>query len=474
MFWHHSWILWYRWCRTQFVLQVVGGDGMTRAECLFGGLPDQAAPPAAGRGMPRLRQPERNQPGWQIAALDDLVAGDHPVRAVWVFAGGLDLGELHDAVKAREGVPGQAPPAPELMLALWLWATVDGVGSARQLNKLCQEHLAYRWLCGGVSMNYHTLADFRVAHGAVLERLLADGVAALVAEGLVALDVLAQDGMRVRAAAGAGSFRGRRRLQELAVAAKARVERLRTELESDPAVGNRRRQAARQRAARDREERLTAARDRMAELEAERARRAQKNKAQVAQQKEPRASTTDAEARSMKMADGGFRPAYNLQIVSAPQSQIILAVDVDTTGSDHGLARGGLERLAAGGIAPADYLVDGGFAKNQDIEWAYQRGTRVWCPAMHNKHGTQPYAPRPADGPGVADWRQRMASERSTVMYKQRCTAECPNAAARRMGLTRLLVRGKEKVRTVLRWFALAHNMLRAFALRRAAAAAAA
>jgi hypothetical protein len=171
----------------------------------------------------------------------------------------------------------------------------------------------------------------------------------------------------------------------------------------------------------------------------------------------------------MKMADGGFRPAYNLQIVSAPQRQIILAV-----GSDHGLARRGLEQLAAGDIEPADYLVDGGFAKNEDIEWAHQRGTRLWCPAMHNKHGTQPYAPRPEDTPGVADWRQRMASARSTVMYKQRCIAECPNAEARRMGLTRLLVRGKEKARTVLLWFALAHNMLRALALRRAAAAVAA
>jgi hypothetical protein len=124
---------------------------------------------------------------------------------VWAFAAALDLRDLHDAVKAREGVPGQAPPAHELMMALWLWATVDGVGSARQLAKLCQEHLAYRWLCGGVSMNYHTLSDFRVAHATLLERLLTNGVAALVAAGLVALDVLAQDGLRVRAAAGAGS-----------------------------------------------------------------------------------------------------------------------------------------------------------------------------------------------------------------------------------------------------------------------------
>jgi transposase len=402
-------------------------------------------------------------------AIDDLVARDHPVRAVWAFVGTLDLRCLHDAVKAREGVPGQAPPAPELMLALWLWATVDGVGSARQLDKLCAEHLAYRWLCGGVSMNYHTLADFRTAHGDVLEQLLADGVAALVAEGLVALDVLAQDGVRVRAAAGAGSFRRRPRLAELAAAAKARAARLSEELDSDPAAGNRRRQAAQQRAARECEERVRAALDRMSELEAERARRTKTNKAEVSKQKEPRASTTDAEARSIKMADGGFRPAYNLQIVSAPASQVVVAVDLDTTGSDRGLARRGLERLASCGIKPADYLVDGGFTKNEDIEWADAGGVKLWCPAIHNKHRTDPYAARSEDGPGVADWRQRMPSERGIVLYKERCKAECPNAWARRMGLTRLLVRGKQKVRAVLLWFALAHNMLRALALRQQA-----
>ena len=446
---------------------------MTGAECLFAALPDQPVPPAPGRGMPRLRQPERFQPGWQIAAIDDLVARDHPVRAVWAFVETLDLRSLHDAVKAREGVPGQAPPAPELMLALWLWATVDGVGSARQLDKLCGEHLAYRWLCGGVSMNYHTLADFRTAHGDVLERLLSDGVAALVAEGLVALDVLAQDGVRVRAAAGAASFRRRPRLEELAAAAKARVARLREELDSDPAAGNRRQQAAQQRAAREREERVKAALDRMSELEVERARRAKTNKSQTAKQKAPRASTTDAEARSIKMADGGFRPAYNLQIVSTPASQVIVAVDLDSTGSDHGLARRSLEGLAGCGIKPADYLVDGGFAKNEDIEWAEASGIKLWCPAVHNKHRTDPYAARSDDGPGVADWRRRMASEPGKALYKERSKAECCNAWGRRMGLGRLLVRGTQKARVVLLWFALAHNMLRAFALRRAATAAA-
>jgi transposase len=434
---------------------------------LFGELPEQLVPEAPGRGTPRLRQPERHQPGWQIAAIDDLVARDHPVRAVWGFVQGLDLRALHDAVKAREGVPGQAPAAPELMMALWLWATVDGVGSARQLARLCEQHLAYRWLCGGVSMNYHTLSDFRVAHAALLDQLLAGGVAALVQEGLVALDVLAQDGLRVRAAAGAGSFRRRERLGKLAAAAKARVARLHAELEADPAAGDRRQRAAQQRAAREREERVQAALDRMSELEAERARREKTNKAEVSRQKEPRASTTDAEARAMKLADGGFRPAYNLQIVTAPQGQVVVAVDIDTTGSDRGLARPVLEQLGAAGTRPSDYLVDGGFTKNDDIEWAHHSGIRLWCPPVHSKHGSDPYAPRPDDKPGVADWRRRMASEPGKALYKERSKAECANAWARRMGLTRLLVRGKEKARTVLLWFALAHNMLRAFALRR-------
>jgi transposase len=439
---------------------------MSEEKELFNGLPEHRVPAAAGRSGARLRQPERHQLGWQAITLDELVAPDHLVRAVWAFASGLDLRELLDAVKAREGAPGQAPPSPALLMALWLWATVEDVGSARELARLCAEHVAYRWLCGGVSMNYHTLSDFRSAHGALLDRLLSSGVASLTEQGLVSLDVLAQDGLRVRAAAGSGSFRRRPRLEELHAAARERVERLRGELASDAGASNRRQRAAQERAARDREARVKAALGRMPELEAERERRRKTNKTEVEKQKEPRASTTDPEARSMKMPDGGYRPAYNLQIISAPASQVIVAVDVDTTGSDRGLARRGLERLAERGIKPSHHLVDGGFAKNEDIEWGHDRKTTLWCPAVKNKHRTDPYAPRADDGPGVADWRRRMRSEFGTAMYKERCKAERSNAWARRMGLSRLLLRGKEKARTTLLWFALAHNMLREFALR--------
>jgi transposase len=432
---------------------------------LFTDLPEQRGPKVEGRGTPRLRVPERDQVGMHWAALNDLIPDDHPVRAVWAFVGGLELSPLQEAIKAREGVPGHPPAAPELMMALWLWATVDGVGSARRLDQLCREHLAYRWLCGGVSTNYHSLSDFRTAHTQLLDQLLERGVAALVAAGLVSLDTLAQDGLRVRASAGAGSFRRRKRLEELRAAAQARVARLRGELETDPAAGDRRQRAAQERAAREREARVAAAQERMRELEVERARREKTNKTEVAKQKEPRASTTDAEARVMKMADGGFRPAYNMQLVSEPTTQVIVAVDVETSGSDRGLARPTIEALRTSGQSPSDYLVDGGFTKNSDIEWAHASGTRLWCPPGQSKHGSDPYAPKQDDSAGVADWRKRMASEAGKQMYRRRAQHECINAGARRMGLVQLTVRGKAKARTVLQWFALAHNMLRSFAL---------
>jgi transposase len=432
---------------------------------LFADLPEQRGRKVEGRGTPRLRVPERDQVGMHWAALNDLIPDDHPVRAVWAFVGGLELSPLQEAIKAREGVPGHPPAAPELMMALWLWATVDGVGSARRLDQLCREHLAYRWLCGGVSTNYHSLSDFRTAHTQLLDQLLERGVAALVAAGLVSLDTLAQDGLRVRASAGAGSFRRRKRWEELRAAAQARVARLRGELETDPAAGDRRQRAAQERAAREREARVAAAQERMRELEVERARREKTNKTEVAKQKEPRASTTDAEARVMKMADGGFRPAYNMQLVSEPTTQVIVAVDVETSGSDRGLARPTIEALRTSGQSPSDYLVDGGFTKNSDIEWAHASGTRLWCPPGQSKHGSDPYAPKQDDSAGVADWRKRMASEAGKQMYRRRAQHECINAGARRMGLVQLTVRGKAKARTVLQWFALAHNMLRSFAL---------
>lgn len=450
---------------------------MSEPDELFEELPEGPAPAAreAVVGAPRLRTAQRDQIELQVVDLESLVASDHPARAVWAYVERLDLSEQLAAIKAREGEPGRPSADPKILMALWLYGTIDGVGSARLLAGLCETHTAYRWICGGVSMNYHTLSDFRGDQVTLLDRLLVQGVAALVSEGLVRLEQLAQDGVRIRASAGSSSYRRRPRLESLLEEAEERVATLKAELEADPAASTARRRAAQARAARERVDQIEAALERLKELEAQRERRAKKHKKATEKQKEPRASTTDAEARVMKMADGGYRPAYNGQLASDPQTQVIVAVALDTTGSDGGLMRPMQEKIAAAyGQAPQRYLVDGGFNKSEDIEAAHAAGIAVFAPPSNNKHKTDPFAPREEDGPGTAAWRQRMASDEGKAIYRERAKHECINAHLRNRGGQRLLVRGREKVRAVLLWFAVAHNLLRAAALRGAAAQAAA
>jgi Transposase DDE domain/Transposase domain (DUF772) len=337
-----------------------------------------------------------------------------------------------------------------------------GVGSARELDRLCEHHAAYMWICGGVSMNYHTLSDFRTRHVDVLDQLLTESVASLMAEGLVSLDRVAQDGMKVRASAGAASFRRKMTLEELLVEAKQQVEALRSELEADPAGATDRQRAARQRAAEEREERIRAALNQIPQIEAAK-KAADKDKA--------RASTTDADARTMKMGDGGFRPAFNVQFATATDSHVITGVEVTNSGGDQGQMAPMVEQHQTRyGETPDEILVDGGFVKKEDIDTvsAPQGSTTVFSPVMKSKDPNRDaHEPRSDDSPAVAEWRRRMATNEAKEIYKQRAsTAECSNAQARNRGLQRFLVRGLRKVKAVALWYALAHNLLRAAALR--------
>jgi hypothetical protein len=350
-----------------------------------------------------------------------------------------------------------------LLLALWLYATSDGVGSARALGRLCESHDAYRWLLGGVSVNYHTLADFRVGHGELLDRLLTENVATLCACGLIDLGKLAQDGVRIRAGAGASSYRRRARLEDHLARAREVVEQLKREVDDDPEASNRRIRAARQRAARERVERVEAAIETLGKVEAQRERRMKTNRKQTEKQKEPRASTTDPEVRIIKMADGGFRPAVNVQVVTVEAEQIVVAVEPSTVGSDRGLMQPMLEKVreCLGGL-PARHLADGGFTAAADIEWAHREGVAVYCPPTKSKNGSDPFQPRPNDGPGVLAWRSRMASEEGKAQYRRRAISECIHARWRNWNLIRLNVRGHGKVAAVMLWHALANNILQA------------
>jgi transposase len=433
------------------------GDG------LFSDLPNQEQPPArVDAGRPRLREPVRDQVELRPVDLDALLAPEHQARVIWDYVQKLDLRELEAAVRAREHTPGQAPVSPRLLLALWLYATSQGIGSARALARLCESHDAYRWLCGGVSVNYHGLSDFRSAHPDLLDRLLIENVASLSVAGVIDLDEVVQDGVRVRASAGAGSFRRQKKLHKELRKATRLLDRLKQENDDDPDASNRRIRAAQERAAREREARVQAALGQLAHIEAQRSSKANRNnKKKGTKRSEPRASTTDPDARVMKMADGGFRPAYNCQIASVADGQIAIAVTVQTVGSDRGLMRPMLEVLQERyDRAPKRHLVDGGFNKNEDIEWAAARGTKVYGPVTNSKHKTDPYAPRTDDGPGVAAWRRRMKSSHGKSVYKRRAPGECINARFRNWGLRQFTLRGRDKVLTVLRWLALANNVL--------------
>jgi transposase len=425
---------------------------------LFSELPDQPRPQGTEdtRGAPRMREPVRDQIELRAVDIDSLVGQDHKVRLFWAYVIALDLRELEDRIKAREHTPGHPPIAPRLLLALWLYATSEGVGSARALERLCKSHDAYRWLCGGVSVNYHTLADFRVSCADLLDRLLAEHVAALAKAGLIDLATLTQDGVRVRASAGAASFRREATLEQRLAAATAIVEELKREVDEHPDASNQRIKAAKERAARERVERIEAAQKALEEIKAQRQERENK-RPNGKKPKEPRASSTDPEARVMKMADGGFRPAYNVQVASAAGEQIVVAVEVCNTGSDRGLMRPMLEQLPT---LPGRYLTDGGFCSAQDIEWAHGKGVEVYCPPTQSKHGTNPYLPRRDDGAGVLAWRARMDSEAGKAQYKARSICECIHACWRNWDLRQLIVRGMEKVRAVVLWYALTNNIL--------------
>lgn len=456
---------------------------------LFGELPEQiGAKREVGVGALRLWEPERDAIELRAMSLDSLIGADHPARLIWAYVLRLDLRELEKLIKAREGVAGHPAITPRLLLGLWLYATSEGVVSARLLARLCERDDVYRWFCGGVGVNHRTLGEFRVDHGELLNRLLAQSVTALAAEGLIDLDMLAQDGVRVRASAGASSFRRRARLEQRIAEVKAILMELAKEVESDPAANEQRLRKRRAQRAAERLSRLEAAVAKVAEIEAQQPKSNPKKESKPKaappdgeapqtkdgkRPKEPRASTTDPDARVVKMADGGFRPAYNMQIASVAREQIVVAIDVSTSSSDRGLARPMLEKIEATyGELPNQHLIDGGFTKNDDIEWAHGVNVAMLCPPIVNKHNTDPFAPREDDGPGISAWRKRMQSEAGKATYRGRSIHECINARLRQWGLVQLTVRGRAKALVVLTWYALANNILQGERLRRVVAAA--
>lgn len=421
---------------------------------------------------PRLLYANRAQGEFRDDALDQLLPPEHAVRDLWAFVEAFDLSAMLAQIRSVPGNAGAPAIDPRILLALWLQATTDGVGSSRALAELCANHLVYRWLCGGVEVGYHTLADFRTGHGEVLNQLLTETVAVLLHEELIDLKRVAQDGMRVRAAAGASSFRRPKTIALCLAAAQEQVDALQSQADEDAGAASRREQAARQRAASERVSRLQAA---QAELRKLQDANATQPKDRRKEPEQIRTSTTDPECRKMKMPDGGFRPAYNVQFATTTAGGVIVGVDVTNAGTDSHQMPPMLDQIAERFTAkPKEMLVDGGFATVDAIDETERNGTTVYAPPKQEKEqleaGQDPYARKKSDTDATAQWRARMGTPEAKAIYKQRAsTAEWVNAQVRNRDLYQVTVRGKPKVLVVVLWHALAHNFGRMKALRAAA-----
>ena len=426
-----------------------------------------ACPPPTGGPQdpadtpPRYETANRTQIELTPTDLEALLPPGHAARLVWRFVEGLDLSAFYAPIRAREGRAGRPAIDPKILIALWLYATIDGVGSARELDRLCYCHAAYRWIRGGVSVNYHTLSDCRVAQQAALDDLLTQSIATLRHRGIVTLARVAQDGTRVRASAGVGSFRREGTLRECLKDAQTLVERTRRQGEG----GATRTEAAHARAAADRLARVEDALAALPEVAAAKARTASKRKGRAP--KEARVSTTDPDARIMKMCDGGYRPAYNVQFATDHDSDMIVGLAVTNAASDQQELLPMLNQLEARIGRPETLLVDGGFVAHAAIDETTARGVRQLAPVPRRPGSDDPVPVQPTDSPAVAAWRARMQTDEAKQQYRARgAIAERINADLRtHRTLGRLLVRGLPKIQACVLWMALAHNLMRSMDL---------
>ena len=405
---------------------------------------------------PRVREPVRNQMSLVPTVLDDLIEANHPARAIWAVTEKLDLSEFFDAIKARESGVGRSAITPRLLVALWLFATSEGIGSARRLEKLTKRDAPYRWLCGEINVNHHTLSDFRVRHDSKLDNLFSNLLTVLLEKELVTLHRVAHDGTKIRASAGTRSFRRAKTLKERLELVKKHVEEVKDAGQKEESTTSAHRASAAKRHAEDFERRITAAIDKIPGLEAKR--KEKKKDPEFA-----RASTTDVDANIMKMPDKGYRPAYNAQFSTDVDSRVIVGVSVTTEGTDMGQLSPALDDIERRcGRLPDRMLVDGGYTKLDAITDAEARGVTILAPIKEQKK-TDAHAPKRTDSKAVAEWRVRMADETIKKEYRLRAAvAETTNADLKtKRGLNSISVRGLRKVKCIVLWSAMAYNVLK-------------
>lgn len=404
-----------------------------------------------GVAYPKVREPQRLQSSFRVEVIDELVGEDHPARLLWDVLGEFDLTPFFAQTRSAEGATGRSVLSPRMKLTLWLFAISDGVGSARRIAELTTSHHAYRWIVGDLAIGHHALSDFRAAHGDAFEALFTDVLSHLMHRGLIDMAVMGQDGTRVRAAAGAPSFRSWGSLLECRAQAELHLKAVLAQGD-DPEL-SKAQKARRVSAAKDYKRRI------------EEAIAACKEQREQHPESVARGSTTDAEARVMKMADGGFRPAYNVQYgvvgdkMGGPRT--IVGVRVTNVGSDHGSLVPMVAQVEQRtGALPGAVVADSNHASHEDITALMACGIQpIVSPPQPRKGATGAHADHSAP---IAAWRDLMEREESKELKRQRgALSELANARQKgQQGATQVLVRGVSKVFNVMVLGALSANLL--------------
>ncbi|NCS74774.1 MAG: transposase [Deltaproteobacteria bacterium] len=408
----------------------------------------------ASGGRPRIEEPQRAQGEMRFEFPEDALEPSHPARVIWNLLGKMDLAAFSKGCEAVECSAGRSLKSPRMLLTLWLYALSQAVGSAREIARLVSSDVAYRWIVGNVDISHQKLSQFRVGHGEALDELMTNILATLLSQGLLSLAVVAQDGTRTRAAATAPSFRTYGSLLQCREQAKLHIKAV-LAAAGDPEY-TRAQHAARAAAAKDYEERVEAALATVTELQKHRS----------PSDSSARASTTDAEARVMKMGDGGFRPGYNVQYAVAGSEmggpRTIVGVNVTNVGSDMGSMAPMVEQIEVRtGQRPAVLLADGGHAKTEDIAATRRMGVDVIVPPAETAKTIDKLKAEGAD-PEVIAWRERMETDEAKKLYRARAgLAELANAHQKtHHGITQVLVRGAAKVTCVILLNAIGSNLL--------------
>jgi transposase len=313
----------------------------------------------------RLKPINREQMMLRPVEVEKLVAEDHEVRAIWEFVGRMDLNGYYEEIEALEGEAGRSATDPQLLISLWIYAYSKGVSSGREIHRLSEYDPAYQWLTGLEPINYHTLTDFRVKHQEALDGLFVEVLGLLSAEGLISLERVMHDGSKVKACASGDTFRREERIRAHLGLAREQVEAMgdpRTAEEVSPRVAK-----ARQRAVRERKERL--------ELALEELERVREVKRGDEEKKQARVSETDPQARIMKQSDGGYAPSYNVQISTDSAAGVIVGVEVKQAGSDYEELTPAMEGIKDNlGQYPKQAVADGGFTSRENILAMDKRG----------------------------------------------------------------------------------------------------